>query len=293
MEKESADFDRSQIGPAARDTCASRPRAGDSLHTAIVDGLSLFCAMNFKKFFVHAPAVSSKFEWRTPTRTMGANSPLQPTSLCGVSLLSLLLLQTLDIFIPPASLPSAPIAEDRLGGVDFLRWVWAQHVVAQFTLSVFGAVVIYGCAVFVARLIVRIGLGRTPNEGASQLAWPVIGLSIGAFGWGLRRWAKQELGSQFTYQISNPQSLVTSGPFSYVAHPGYAGSILHVCGFCILAVEPWNRALGLSVAMLATSIVVGILSMRIVDEERLLESHFGHAWTEHIVERWHLFPLVW
>ena len=224
---------------------------------------------------------------------MGPKYPLHPTSFSGAALFSLLLLQTLDIFIPPAALPPAPIAQDRLGGVGFLRWVWAQPIAAQFLFSVFGAAVIYGSAILVARVIARLGLGRTYNEGASRLTWPVFGLSVGVFGWGLRRWAKQELGSQFTYQISNPQSLVTSGPFSYVVHPGYAGSILHVCGFCIVAVEPWNRVLGSGVAVLATSIVFGMLSLRIADEELLLESHFGQVWSAHIAERWHLFPFVW
>ena len=60
-------------------------------------------------------------------------------------------------------------------------------------------------------------------------------------GWGLRKWAQHTLGDLFTYQISNPGTLVTAPPYTVLLHPGYTGIVLHIAGVVMLSTVTWQR----------------------------------------------------
>ena len=38
---------------------------------------------------------------------------------------------------------------------------------------------------------------------------------------------------------------------------------------------------------------VGMMGVRILEEERMLGEELGEVWERHVVGRWHLVPFVW
>jgi protein-S-isoprenylcysteine O-methyltransferase Ste14 len=60
-----------------------------------------------------------------------------------------------------------------------------------------------------------------------------LGLTIQAAGLGLRIWSMRTLGQSYsrTLRTSHGQILVESGPYRFIRHPGYLGSLLMWTGF--------------------------------------------------------------
>lgn len=109
----------------------------------------------------------------------------------------------------------------------------------------------------------------------------------------IRTWCYRELGRFFTFQMSlrKGHSLVTTGPYAYVRHPSYTGSLICATGVILMQSLPgsWVRESdALLVRILAGFwvVVVGVLAgvtvpSRVVDEDKMLHKEFGEEW-----ERW-------
>jgi protein-S-isoprenylcysteine O-methyltransferase Ste14 len=228
----------------------------------------------------------TKCQMATPSQV----DTLAQLALSNACLGMLILLQMLDVFVPPAALPSAAehVYTDRLGSNSFLSWVWARSPSEQFMLAVMTALLLWWLILILMKLTTRGGEAR-----AWAGTWNVAGCIIGLSGWGLRRWAKRTLAALFTYQISAPTTLVASGPYSLLLHPGYTGNMLHICGAAILAAKTMEPQAGVACVVLLSSLTVGALLVRIVDEEAMLLAHLGSQWSAHAADRWHLVPVVW
>ncbi|KAL3479377.1 hypothetical protein BJX99DRAFT_255635 [Aspergillus californicus] len=122
-------------------------------------------------------------------------------------------------------------------------------------------------------------------------------LAIFAIGTYVRLSAYGGLGRNFTFQLSTPDRLVTTGVYRYLQHPSYTGLLLvevsHI-GLVVNCLDTpaacWipNMLLGLlrdwQVPMLVSGAAIGcaILGVRMRDEERMLREKFGKEW-----EVWH------
>lgn len=113
----------------------------------------------------------------------------------------------------------------------------------------------------------------------------------------LRLYSYRSLGKNFTFQLTKPDHLVTSGLHGYMQHPSYTGAaILGSCGaFWLLRCDgviscwlpPWLckgiRYMGVfTSASVLTGIFAWLLWTRIREEEEMLKAAFGAEW-----ERWH------
>jgi protein-S-isoprenylcysteine O-methyltransferase Ste14 len=62
-----------------------------------------------------------------------------------------------------------------------------------------------------------------------------LGLSLEIAGLGLRAWSMRILGSSYsrTLRVQGAQQVVDRGPYRFVRHPGYAGSLMIWTGFAL------------------------------------------------------------
>lgn len=117
---------------------------------------------------------------------------------------------------------------------------------------------------------------------------------VGAF---IRLSAYGGLGRNFTFHLSNPDRLITSGVYQYMQHPSYTGAALLTFGMAGVLVrwdaaagacwmQPWMMQLldgyGYIFAVSWGIFFVGVIRMRVADEERMLKEQFGKDW-----EEWH------
>ena len=100
------------------------------------------------------------------------------------------------------------------------------------------------------------------------------------------------LGSLFTFELAvkDDHRLVTTGPYAYVRHPSYLGSMLVGVGRVLLLCTPgsWIRdvgylgtATGLAAAVAYASFAVGIPAMlwaRASTEDQMMKHQFGQEW---------------
>ncbi|KAK8122679.1 prenyl cysteine carboxyl [Apiospora sp. TS-2023a] len=122
-----------------------------------------------------------------------------------------------------------------------------------------------------------------------------LALLLGA-GIPLRLVAYASLGKNFTFTLSKPDALNTSGIYRYVQHPSYTG-ILVIAG-CVISIFfrldgpitcwisprwfPAFRKLVLTLAPIYVSLMAFTMSTRIREEEKMLKAEFGKDW-----EAWH------
>ncbi len=112
-----------------------------------------------------------------------------------------------------------------------------------------------------------------------------VGLVLLTAGIVLREWAVMVLGKHFTVrvQVHEKAKLVTQGPYNYIRHPSYTGSLLIFIGLS-LAVGSWlGTLLALAVNLIA-------YKYRIRVEEEALQEAFGSDYEEYKKRTWKLFP---
>jgi protein-S-isoprenylcysteine O-methyltransferase Ste14 len=103
-----------------------------------------------------------------------------------------------------------------------------------------------------------------------------------------RIWCFYTLGQFFTFQVGirKNHSLIGTGPYRYLVHPSYTGTIFNTIGFLVLSqLSPWI-IVPYSVGFLM------FIKKRIGNEEQMLASHFKKDWAEHTAKRWRLFPFI-
>ena len=88
-----------------------------------------------------------------------------------------------------------------------------------------------------------------------------------------------------TIEVSAGQKVITSGPYHFVRHPMYAGaSVLLI--FTPLALGSW-------VAEIFALLLIMVVSIRLLDEEKFLRKDL-QGYTEYCqTVRYHLIPYVW
>ncbi|KAI8918270.1 hypothetical protein DFJ77DRAFT_455000 [Powellomyces hirtus] len=115
----------------------------------------------------------------------------------------------------------------------------------------------------------------------------VVALLVGAGGLLLRVAAFRELDRFFTYKLTIQEGGALTSTSS---HPSYTGIAMMAVGYVRfhrhLETHPFLLVLGAAGGL-------AVLIARILDEETLLQAHFGDEWVRHTQGRARLLPLVW
>jgi protein-S-isoprenylcysteine O-methyltransferase Ste14 len=114
-----------------------------------------------------------------------------------------------------------------------------------------------------------------------------IGVILFGLGIGLVFWSGVALGRFYSGDVTLQEDhrLITSGPYRFVRHPRYAGAILLSFGLSLT----FNSWMGL----VASVVFIGIILLRIKDEENLMREEFGHMWEGYCEHTKRLIPLIY
>jgi protein-S-isoprenylcysteine O-methyltransferase len=142
-------------------------------------------------------------------------------------------------------------------GISIGAGIWAANAVPEARFPWRGAIYPYGFALFVLGIVVR---------------W----------------WSIWTLGRFFTVQvaIASDHTLIQHGPYRWLRHPSYTGSLMMFVGFA-LCVGNW-----LTMALILVP-VLAVFAWRIHVEEAALAEAFGDAWRQHVKRTWRLLPFVY
>ncbi|UKZ64920.1 uncharacterized protein TrAtP1_006125 [Trichoderma atroviride] len=113
----------------------------------------------------------------------------------------------------------------------------------------------------------------------------------------LRLYAYRSLGKNFTFQLTKPERLITTGLHGYVQHPSYTGAAILGCSaaFWLLRLDgvlscwlpPWLYSKLTCMGVFANAFMLSglhcwLIWKRVREEEKMLKATFGAEW-----ERWH------
>ncbi|KAL0569935.1 hypothetical protein V5O48_012027 [Marasmius crinis-equi] len=149
----------------------------------------------------------------------------------------------------------------------------------------------------------------------------VLALLFSISGCVLRMTCHRMLGTAFTWHVSGhgessssklkekrSPKLITTGPYSYVRHPSYAGYIPAWSGLAAYYLLPgsWMREPGGFLSTGAGQAAIGfwiggwvvlttlVVIMRMAIEDETLRKQFGQEWEKWRERvRWKIIPLVW
>ncbi len=115
----------------------------------------------------------------------------------------------------------------------------------------------------------------------------VSGFALILLGGGLRWWAILTLGRYFTFDVAvrSEQPVVQSGPYRYVRHPAYSGTLLSLLGIG-LALANWASA----VAIMAGALVGLLYRVRV--EEKALREALGQPYIDYMRRTKRFIPFV-
>ncbi len=119
---------------------------------------------------------------------------------------------------------------------------------------------------------------------AARMAF-AVGIFCVVVGTALRWYAVATLGRYFTVNVATQasQPVIDVGPYRYIRHPAYAGSLLALIGFAL--------ALGNWAGVLAMLILPGCaFGYRIAVEEAALLSALGEPYSRYMRRTWRLIP---
>jgi protein-S-isoprenylcysteine O-methyltransferase Ste14 len=129
----------------------------------------------------------------------------------------------------------------------------------------------------------RRGSGSLPVGPAVRWGGPLL------FGLGMALvfWSGIALGRLYSQDVTLQEDhrLVTTGPYRWVRHPRYAGGILIGFGLS-LTFGSWYGIIG-------TVLFIGVIMLRIQDEERLMEDAFGPEWEAYRARTPRLIPFMY
>ncbi len=129
-------------------------------------------------------------------------------------------------------------------------------------------------------------LRRVPPRPLPAVAAPA-GVVLQALGLGLRGWSMRALGRSYsrTLRSEDGQQLVRTGPYRYIRHPGYAGSLLTWSGFSLTTGSP-------AVVALVGGLIGRAYARRIAAEELLLRRDLA-GYEAYAATSKRLVPGVW
>lgn len=115
-----------------------------------------------------------------------------------------------------------------------------------------------------------------------------VGITMMLLGVALRQWAISLLGRHFavTVRVLANHHLVQSGPYRYIRHPAYAGSLLTLVGLGVV-LRSWLAALAILLIFTAA------YSYRIRVEEALLAQELGEEYVAYRRRTKRLIPWLW
>jgi protein-S-isoprenylcysteine O-methyltransferase Ste14 len=138
-------------------------------------------------------------------------------------------------------------------------------------------------AVVVAGLGKRFGWASPFPERSAWVAFGAMALGSALAYWSMK--ANRFFSSYVRIQTDRGHQVVESGPYAYLRHPGYAGSILFTLGTPILL----NSTLAFVLAVVTTLITV----LRTFLEDRTLRQELPGYQQYAETVRYRLLPLVW
>jgi protein-S-isoprenylcysteine O-methyltransferase Ste14 len=126
----------------------------------------------------------------------------------------------------------------------------------------------------------RVVLPLTP-----MVVWVGFGATVAGLLFAI--WARCTLGRMWSGRVTlkEEHALVERGPYGLVRHPIYTGLVLALLGTAL--------ARDTALVWVGTLLVVAGLILKLKQEERLLESHFGPAYAEYRSRVKGLIPLIW
>lgn len=212
------------------------------------------------------------------------------------TILSVSLFLILTYVLPLAADPARLLTPQIL----FLALVAAIMITVPKTLSLedakahessdrhsFHAILIGG---FVCQIISVLEWAYVPTQLSRSVVTlaTAFGVLITIVGLWVRIWAIRVLGALFTatVQISDRHSLVTTGPYAWVRHPGYLGAYLTFVGAGLVLCAPIGTIVSAALMFLA-------YRLRIITEEEALTSEFGQAYNDYSLKTKRLIPLIW
>ena len=145
-------------------------------------------------------------------------------------------------------------------------------------------------------IFLSIGVAIGVNLGAARSGlgpmlslWALVpGSVLLALGIGIRGWAILTLGREFSLVVrtTEDQKLIERGPYAFVRHPAYTGSLLTVLGFAFFV----GNAVGIAVTLV---VVVPAFLYRIGVEETALRLRFPLEYQRYTERTWRLLPGVY
>lgn len=113
------------------------------------------------------------------------------------------------------------------------------------------------------------------------------GAALVFVGIALRVWAIHTLGHLYTFEVGIRRShrLIREGPYAWIRHPAYAGSVVTLAGVSVSNAF----SLGLVLSIVLISIVYGL---RIRNEEATLVDEFGDAYRAYAARTKRLVPFA-
>lgn len=147
-------------------------------------------------------------------------------------------------------------------------------------------VIIALAAIAVAALLVLPGIEHRSGHAPLSLHCNVVGNALVIVGTVIiAAVCRANPYSSASIRVEKLQPLVTDGPYAHVRHPMYAGMCVHLLGVPI--------ALGYLSAYVPAGALVGLLVLRLLDEERELVDELP-GYVEYMNKvRYRLVPLVW
>jgi protein-S-isoprenylcysteine O-methyltransferase Ste14 len=117
---------------------------------------------------------------------------------------------------------------------------------------------------------------------AQAVRW--FGLVLSGLGCALVFWSGVALGRQYSAEVTiqKDHQLITTGLYRYIRHPRYLGVICLAIGLS-LVYHSW-------IGLVASILFLGILLLRMRDEETLLHEEFGQMWDTYCIQSWRLIP---
>lgn len=127
----------------------------------------------------------------------------------------------------------------------------------------------------------------------STSSWVIPFVAVAA---AIRLHAFNELGVNFTFDLHDPNRLITTGMYKYVQHPSYTSAVLSLVAgtawfvradgpagallppAAFNAIKKWQVAYYAAVG----TFLIFAIRMRVGDEEKMLRNKFGKEW-----EEWH------
>ncbi|KAI0086899.1 hypothetical protein BDY19DRAFT_315204 [Irpex rosettiformis] len=147
-------------------------------------------------------------------------------------------------------------------------------------------------------------LSQIPNLRTSPSF--AIGVALVCLGAYIRVLCFRHLGKQFTFQLSirKDHHLITSGPYSIVRHPSYAGGVVQIIGMilCLAGPSSWFKEIGVHTlpgkvvgTLVGLVIALGTYGgiARTFKEDVVLKNTFKEEWEEWAKKTpYRLFPYI-